>query len=202
MVLFQTRLGNLILQCTWSMDCTAAVTALLSIPSLVPFLTGQIGSNEHDELERLGQGLCAFLLGLLLVSNDNSVAGADQDELFQLVEKRIGYEVFMDKMSEVTKHEAYNRALKHPQLKCAEAKDLVFDHKFCQLFKHQEHVVINFLARKKESSAGNGGDVVQNDPAVVEQHKALIRDQDARIQSGMGLTSAGSGLSMPEKAAQ
>ena len=38
------------------------------------------------------------------------------DELMNLVEKRIGCEIFLDKLSEVSKHEAYNRALKHPQL--------------------------------------------------------------------------------------
>lgn len=36
----------------------------------------------------------------------------------QLIEKRIGLETFLDKLSEIGKHEGYNRALKHPQLKC------------------------------------------------------------------------------------
>lgn len=60
-------------------------------------------------MERLGQGLCAFLLGLLLVRNENSVEGSGEEQLFQIVERRIGHEVFLDKLSEVTKHEAYNR---------------------------------------------------------------------------------------------
>ena len=88
----------------------------------------------------------------------------------------------MDKLSEVSKHEAYNKALKHPQLKCSDSKDLIFDHKFCQHFKHLEHVVINFLTKRKENSSSNdidsGG---HTDPAVVMQYKDLIREQDVRI---------------------
>ena len=68
------------------------------------------------------------------------------DELMNLIEKRIGCEIFLDKLSEVSKHEAYNRALKHPQVnKCQRPGELVLDHSFCQHFKQQEHLVINHL---------------------------------------------------------
>ena len=174
----QSRIGYLMLICTWINNCPSAVSHLLRVDTMIPFLTGQIGSNEHDELERLGQGLCAFLLGLGVVFNDDSVAGSTQDQLYQLIEKRIGYEVFMDKLSEVTKHEAHNRALKHPQIKCHEASELVFDHKFCSQFKHLEHVVINWLAKRKENSE-DGAEVVSIQD--VEQYKELIREQDKRI---------------------
>ena len=48
-------------------------------------------------------------------------------------------------LGEISKHEAYNRALKHPQLKCQEASEMVFDNKFCAAFKLSEHAVINKL---------------------------------------------------------
>ena len=134
-------------------------------------MTGQIGSNEHDELERLAQGLCAFLLGLCLLNNDNSNPNHTQDQLYQLIEKRIGYETYLDKLSEVSKHEAYNKALKHPQVKSQEAGDLIFDHRFCHEFKHLEHVIINFLTKKRENS---NEESAQNDPAIVSQYKDVI----------------------------
>ena len=81
------------------------------------------------------QGLCAFLLGQCLLHNDNTVKGSTQEQLLQLIEKRIGVEMFLDKLGEVSKHEGYNKALKQPQLKCADSSELVFDHKFCQNFK-------------------------------------------------------------------
>ena len=86
----QTRVGLLILCSTWVRQCNSAVNACLKTHGVIPFLTGQIGSNEHDEMERLSQGLCAFLLGLLIIGNDNSVPNFSQEELMQLIEKRIG----------------------------------------------------------------------------------------------------------------
>ena len=43
--------------------------------------------------------MCAFLLGLAITHNDNSVTGFTQDKLLQLIEKRIGAEMFMDKVT-------------------------------------------------------------------------------------------------------
>ncbi len=175
----QSRIGLLMLISIWVNNCPTAVSHLLGVETMIPFLTGQIGSNEHDELERLGQGVCAFLLGLCVVRNDDSVSGNTQEQLYQLIEKRIGYEVFMDKLGEVAKHEAYNRALKHPQPKCHEANDLVFDHKFCSKFKHLEHVIADWLTKRKENSADDAAAAANSHD--VAQYKELIREQDSRI---------------------
>ena len=137
----QTRIGLLMLISNWTCNCLPAVIHVLQSIGIITFLSGQIGSNEHDDMERLSQGLCAYLLGLLIIGNDNSVSNYTQEELMQLIEKRIGIEIFLDKLSEVSKHEAYNRALKHPQIKCAKPGDLVFDHSFCQLFKVRYHLM-------------------------------------------------------------
>ena len=95
------------------------------------------------------------------------------------MEKRIGVEIFMDKLGEISKHEAYNRALKHPQLKCQEASELVFDNKFCAAFKLSEHAVVNKIESALSQQEDNGERVV--DPAVLLQYKDLIREQDQRI---------------------
>ncbi|CAG2057696.1 unnamed protein product [Timema podura] len=63
-----------------------------------------------------------------------------QDKLKQLVGNRIGVEVFVDKLGEVSKHEVYSKAAKHPQLKPQFPSDLLLDHEFCQLFKALEGV--------------------------------------------------------------
>jgi hypothetical protein len=174
----QTRLGMLILLSTWTEGCPAAVNQLVGVPSSVPFLTGQVGSNEHDETERLGQGLCAFLLGLCVVHNDDSDPRHAQEQLYQLIEKRIGFEVFMDKLGEVSRHEGYNKALKHPQIKSAESRELLLDHKFCAAFKHLEHKVALHLHQKRDKG-GNGEE--EADPAIVLQYKEVIREQDEKI---------------------
>lgn len=51
----QTRLGLLMLLSTWITDCPLGVAQLLSDTTVLQYLTGQIGSNEHDDTERLSQ---------------------------------------------------------------------------------------------------------------------------------------------------
>merc|ERR1719507_1742965 len=69
------RLGLLQLLCAWVAGCPQAVALLLSTPDSLSFILSQIQSNEHDETERLGHGLCSVLMGLCILHNDNSVAG-------------------------------------------------------------------------------------------------------------------------------
>lgn len=61
-----------------------------------------------------------------------------QEKLRQLVEKRLGLETFLDKIGEVSKHELYSRAAKHPQLQAKQSGELLLDHEFCCLFKALE----------------------------------------------------------------
>jgi len=174
----QTRLGLLMLISAWVNDCPPAVAQFLSDPAVLQYLTGQIGSNEHDETERLSQGLCAFLLGQCLLYNDNSVQGSTQEQLLALIEKRIGAEMFLDKLGEVSRHEGYNKALKQPQLKCGDSSELIFDHKFCQNFKVLEHGVLSAVNNsKKEAKSGDQ----ECTPEVLAQYKEFIRQQDTRI---------------------
>merc|ERR1719414_391196 len=41
----QSRIGYLMLICTWIINCPPAVSHLLKVNTVIPFLTGQIGSN-------------------------------------------------------------------------------------------------------------------------------------------------------------
>ncbi|XP_010001935.1 PREDICTED: general vesicular transport factor p115 [Chaetura pelagica] len=68
----QTRVGLLMLLCTWLSNCSIAVTHFLHNPANIPFLTGQIAENLGEE-EQLVQGLCALLLGISIYYNDNSL---------------------------------------------------------------------------------------------------------------------------------
>ena len=61
-----------------------------------------------------------------------------QEELVQLIERRVGVETFLNKLGLVMKHELYSRSLKHPQNSAREPRQLVFEHEFCRLFKALE----------------------------------------------------------------
>jgi hypothetical protein len=41
-------------------------------------------------------------------------------------------------MGEVSRHELYSKAAKHPQLRPKQPSELLFDHEFCRLFKALE----------------------------------------------------------------
>lgn len=135
---FQSKIGILMLLSTWLYECPAAVKAFLNTSNSIAYLIAQIGANEHDDNEYLVQSLCAFLMGISIQYNDNSVQNYRQDDLCQLVLKRIGLETFTRKLGEVTKHEAYSRAAKVPQIRGKGASDLLLDYEFCKLIKNVE----------------------------------------------------------------
>ena len=56
----------------------------------------------------------------------------------QIIEKRIGLEMFSDKLSQVSKHEFYSRSAKQPQLSCKQPSEVLFDYVFTKLFKTLE----------------------------------------------------------------
>nr|CAD7591691.1 unnamed protein product [Timema genevievae] len=174
-----SKLGLLILLSTWLSHCPLAVKQFVSVPTSVTYLTAQAGSNEHDDNEELVQGMCAFLLGLCIVFNDDSVAAFTKDKLKQLVGNRIGVEVFVDKLGEVSKHEVYSKAAKHPQLKPQFPSDLLLDHEFCQLFKALEGMVVKAVAPKPLM---NGSSEPAVDSSYLLQYKELIREQDRRLE--------------------
>merc|ERR1719234_3118309 len=175
------RLGLLQLLCAWVAGCPQAVALLLSTPDSLSFILNQIGSNEHDETERLGHGLCSVLMGLCILHNDNSVPGHTAADLSTLVEKRIGSDTFLDKISNIPKHESYIKALKSPQLRCGSIGDLVFDHKFCELFRSIDRDITGIIRKGAAPTAPDSNGTAATESADVEIYKNFIREQDVRM---------------------
>lgn len=134
----QAKIGILMLLSTWLCDCQLAVKTFLLTPNTIAFLIAQIGANEHDDNEYLVQSLCAFLMGMCIQFNDNTVPNYRRDELLQLILKRIGLEMFTKKLGEASKHEAYSRAAKLPQIRVKSSSELMLDYEFCKLLKTLE----------------------------------------------------------------
>ena len=170
-----TRTGFLQLLCSWVTSCPPATTMLLESRDTLSFLLNQIGSNEHDERERLSHGLCAVLLGLCILFNENKVEGSSAHELTQLVQKRLGVDMFLDKIGDIPKHEGYIRALKSPQLKSVSTSDLIFDHMFCELFRSVDRDITGVLSKRSQTphTEAEAGDITQ--------YKNFIREQDAKM---------------------
>uniref|UniRef100_A0AAG5CW97 General vesicular transport factor p115 n=1 Tax=Anopheles atroparvus TaxID=41427 RepID=A0AAG5CW97_ANOAO len=181
---FQSKVGLLMLLSVWLSHCQLAVRTFLSIPGTIAYLTGQISANEHGDNEYLMQGLCAFLMGLCIQFNDNSVEEHRREFLCQLLIKRIGLDTYNKKLGEVSKHESYSRSAKQPQIRVTStATELLLDYEFCRLFK-----TLEALVTKTVNGFNAGGENIteltlsQEASGLVGQYKDIIREQDARLQ--------------------
>ncbi|XP_056135944.1 general vesicular transport factor p115 isoform X2 [Lampris incognitus] len=179
----QTRVGLLMLLCTWINNCPIAVTHFLHNQENVPFLTGQISENLGED-ERLVQGLCALLLGICIYYNDNSLENYTKEKLKQLIEKRIGKENFVEKLCFITKHELYSRAAQKPQPVFSSPEQMLFDHEFTKLVKELEGVITKAVHKssEEEKKEEEVKKTLEQHDSIVTQYKELIREQDAQIQ--------------------
>lgn len=179
----QTRIGLLMLLSTWLANCPLAVTHFLNVPTNVPYLISQVVLTEGDELEVLVQGLCAFLFGICVQFNDDSVPTFSKDALCNLIAKRVGIETYSDKLSFITKHESYSQAAHKPQMKHQNPSELLFDYEFCRLFKSLEGAVIKAVTPKSSDSILNGPEtnLTEAEHGLLQQYKGLIRDQDQQL---------------------
>lgn len=172
----QSKIGFLILLATWLAHCQLAVKHFLELPTAIPYLTAQAGSNERDDNEELVQGLCAFLIGICILFNDGSVSPYNKDSLLHLVSKRVGVETFLSKLGEVSRHEHYSKASKQPHPRADNPSELLLDYEFCKLFKALESMVIKVVCPNKMNSPG---DITENN--LVSEYKDVIRDQDKKL---------------------
>lgn len=179
----QTRVGLLMLLCTWLSSCPIAVTHFLHNSANVPFLTGQIAENLGEE-EQLVQGLCALLLGISIYFNDNSLENYTKEKLKQLIEKRIGKENFIEKLGFISKHELYSRASQKPQPNFPSPEYMIFDHEFTKLVKELEGVITKAIYKsseedKKEEEVKK---TLEQHDNIVTHYKNMIREQDLQLE--------------------
>uniref|UniRef100_A0A5F8H7W2 General vesicular transport factor p115 n=1 Tax=Monodelphis domestica TaxID=13616 RepID=A0A5F8H7W2_MONDO len=179
----QTRVGLLMLLCTWLSNCPIAVTHFLHNSANIPFLTAQIAENLGEE-EQLVQGLCALLLGISIYFNDNSLENYMKEKLKQLIEKRIGKENFIEKLGFISKHELYSRAAQKPQPSFSTPDHMMFDHEFTKLVKELEGVITKSIYKsseedKKEEEVKK---TLEQHDSIVTHYKNVIREQDFQLE--------------------
>uniref|UniRef100_A0A8C6Y284 General vesicular transport factor p115 n=1 Tax=Naja naja TaxID=35670 RepID=A0A8C6Y284_NAJNA len=179
----QTRVGLLMLLCTWLSNCPIAVTHFLHNSANIPFLTGQIAENLGEE-EQLVQGLCALLLGISIYYNDNSLENYKKEKLKQLIEKRIGKEIFIEKLGFISKHEFYSRAAQKPQPNFSSPDHMMFDHEFTKLVKELEGIITKAVYKsseedKKEEEVKK---TLEQHDNIVTHYKNVIRVQDQELE--------------------
>jgi len=180
----QSKVGLLMLLSLWLAHCPGAVKALLETQGTMAYLTAQLCSNEHDEREFLVQGMCAFLMGLCIQFNDNSLPGQKREDISQLIIKRIGQESFCSKLGEVSRHEAYSRACKQAQIRAKSAGELLLDYEYCKLYKGLEALIAKLVSGFDVDGIELTELTLSSEAsALVSQYKGIIRGMDAQIQA-------------------
>lgn len=160
-------------------------------------------------MESLVHGLCAFVFGLCIYFNDDSVEKFNRyvekknqkilhcfrlhfsKSLQQILEKRIGAEIFYEKLESLSKSESYARAAQKPQPKAKSPNELIFDYEFTKLFRSLEQEMAG-LVKSKTHNGDASSTNVSNGPSrmphtaeqhqeIVNQYKEVIRKQDEDI---------------------
>lgn len=182
----QTRLGLLLLLCSWLSSCSLAVAHFLHNSANVPYLMAQVEAHG-EEADRLVGALCALLLGICLDNNDNSVATCQKDDLRNLIIKRIGTDNLLDKISFISKSEFFTAAVKSPEIKVESEKHVLFDHEFTKLLKKLEAAVTKAIEEEPSLQQmtnhvnGKSPQGLENHDSIVSSYKELIREQDEEI---------------------
>ena len=179
---FHTKIGILMLLCTWLSNCPLAVAHFLQMPTNIPYLTSQVALIEGEESELLIQSMCAFLLGICIRFNDDSVTSFTKDDLVQLISKRVGVDSYIEKLAGICNHETYSMSSQKPQIKAKRVDELVYDYEFCRLFKTVECEIVRAVQVKPtDLSHGPESNMSSEQHALVDKYKVLIRDQDEEI---------------------
>lgn len=110
--------------------------------------------------------------------------------LERLINKRIGIDVFQEKLELLSKSEFYGKALQKPQLKLSKPTDMVLDYEFARLYKSFEGSITRLLTARTNNPTGNTlldplatGLYDQQASTMVAHYKDLIRQQDQQLNS-------------------
>ena len=205
----QSRVGLLVLLCTWLVECGPAVAQFLDNSANVSFLTAQISHHPANEQGQLVRSLCAFLLGICLAYHQGGGGGGGEGgdtqveysraTLLQIINHRIGCDVFNESLGHLTVSEYFVLASKGPQ-PMTDAP--YFDYSFTLLFKRVNDIIVKSLdpnapvsvtpppapqnAADPAAQRGGGpppaaGTSVEDHDSIVAQYKELIRDMDQEL---------------------
>ena len=192
----QTRIGLLILLCTWLSNCSIAVVQFLNDAANVPFLTAQMEHHYSTEREQLFRNLCAVLLGICLAYHDDSPTQYSSDTLRQIIVHRVGKDAFSECLSQISSSEFFTKATRSPQAYAETVEGICFDYSFTVLFKQISDVILRSLDQTAPSQVAaptpiqngsealstlNSSTTVEDHDHIVTSYKELIRDQDQEL---------------------
>ena len=188
-----SRIGLLILMCTWMANCPAAVSQFLGNAVNIPFLTGMVENTYNTEHDKIVGGLCATLVGICLAYNDGSISDYHPVTIRQIIMHRITKETFLQSLSQISSSEFFISANKHPQMQVTGVNQICFNYSFTILFKNISDTLQKALdpsytpntlsgnSPSKESLQSDLQHSFEEHTSVVQQYKELLQEQDKQI---------------------
>ena len=111
-----------------------------------------------------------------------------REALERLINKRIGIDLFEEKLENLSKSEYYAKALQKPQLKLSKSEDMILDYEFARLYKALEGSITRMLTSRQTNPSGKsladslGANLYEQQTSTVMNHyNDLIRQQDQQI---------------------
>jgi hypothetical protein len=107
-----------------------------------------------------------------------------------LINKRIGIDLFQEKLETLAKSEYYAKTLQRPQLKLSKTNDMILDYEFTRLYKTLENSITRMLTTNHMNSSGKSmmdprstNIYEQQTSTVMTHYNDLIRQQDQQINA-------------------
>ena len=184
----QTKIGMMILLCTWLHNCPTAVSCLLRIPASISFFTSHLcdTSMYPKDIDNISRALAAFLLGICYLYNEDNKTNCefDRKSLKHIVEKRMGLEMFKRNMILISVSESFGKSCQKHYMNVSNRESLVLDFELVTLFKSLESKIVDALSgaeneNSKEIEALKQEIVGLKD--TVKSQEKIIRNKDTHI---------------------
>ena len=100
------------------------------------------------------------------------------ESLERIINKRIGVELFQEKLEALSKSDSYAKALQKPQLKLSKSADMTLDYEFARLYKILEGSITRMLTTRTN---GEQAKPVDQTAVMLAQYNELIQQQNQQL---------------------
>jgi hypothetical protein len=100
------------------------------------------------------------------------------ESLERIIKKRIGVDLFQDKLEALSKSDCYAKTLQKPQLELVKSNDMILDYEFARLYKILEGSITRMLTTRTNDEQTKSSD---QSAIILAQYNDLIQQQNQQI---------------------
>ena len=96
----------------------------------------------------------------------------------RIINKRIGFELFQEKLEALSKSDVYGKILQKPQLKLTKPNEMILDYEFARLYKILEGSITRMLTTRTNGEQAKPAD---QSAQLLGQYHQIIQQQNQQI---------------------